>query len=291
MTTSSTRRSAFEERIDNFTLTETDLGVNSEALNLAIQQIPKFSGKPSELNKFIFSVETCRRGLNAATCLELQKITLNKLEGAAFQYIRRSHNVTWEELKNLLSKKFGERRSVAELQLELTKLRQNAGESVRNFAHRIESILGLMYDQEIMFDDTRGPAMESAHSDLALAVFIDGLRPELRISVRAARHSDLQEAISMAIQEERNLTRNVHDISGSSGYSRNKAAPFCKRCRVKGHHISQCRRRTMFNVDHQTGESQTNRQSDIHRSDVPPRPPTPRSSSANRMSNGNNQKN
>lgn len=180
---------------------------------------------------------------------------------------------------------------MAELQLELSKLRQNAGESVRNFAHRIESILGLMYDQESMYDDTRWATMESAHSELALAVFIDGLRPELRISVRAARHSDLQEAISMAIQEERNLARNGHGLSGSSGYTKNKATPFCKRCRVKGHHISQCRRRTMFNVDHQAGESQTSRQSHIHRSDVAPRPPTPRSSSANRMSSGNNPKN
>ncbi|XP_026481547.1 uncharacterized protein LOC113388373 [Ctenocephalides felis] len=174
MATSSPRRTpTFAERIDNFTLL----------------------------------IMILRQGLNAATRLDLHRLTLNKLEGAAFQYIRRSGDVGWEELKSLLLNRFGEKRSMAELQLELTNLKQHPGENVRTFSGKIERLLGLMYDQGIMLDSAKATVLETAHNELALTVFINGLIPEIRLPVRAARHNDLQEAISMAIQEERNLER------------------------------------------------------------------------------------
>lgn len=60
----------------------------------------------------------------------------------------------------------------------------------------------------------------------------------------------------MAIQEERNLNENSQDkeqklrfiLPGMYDLSKKKGEPFCKSYRIPGYHISNCKRRTIFNT-------------------------------------------
>lgn len=296
----SPRRSTFATQIDEFRLEEEDTRIDPVAINSAINLIPKFDGKPSELNKFIYTVDTLRKGSNSATASQLLKIALTKLEGSAFNYIRNTENLLWDEVKDLLISKFGERRSIPELQLELANIRQLPGESVRKYSEKIEKILGLMCDQSKTDDKASLRSLQSAHNQLALTVFINGLRPELRILIKAARHADLEDAVLMAIQEEQNLGRSGHHYGGNTkslttnSTAKETGAPFCKRCKIPGHQYSNCRRRTIFKVDHRPRQTMENVGEPPRRSESVPRPPSPqprRSEDHRRSGQNKSQKN
>uniref|UniRef100_A0A6M2DT41 Putative product n=1 Tax=Xenopsylla cheopis TaxID=163159 RepID=A0A6M2DT41_XENCH len=241
---------------DNFSFAsrgQSEDAVNTTALNLAIKLIPKFDGNPSELNKFLYTVDKIRFGVNLATDAEITKIACTKLEGPAFNYIRLSSELFWDDIRSLLLHKFGERRSLPELQLELVGLRQKQGQSVRSFANEIERLLGLMYDQALLGNNNTVELLQPVHCQLALKVFIDGLHPELRLLMKAARHTDFQDAVQMAVQEESTLRSRSHrTIQDQQPYhqQRRPIMPFCSHCRRHGHVSANCRRRGIFRVNH-----------------------------------------
>lgn len=62
-----------------------------------------------------------------------------------------------------------------------------------------------------MNDDSSAELTEPSHNKQALTVFLDGHRSELITLARAAKHSDIREAILMAMHEKQNLIRTKLD--------------------------------------------------------------------------------
>ncbi|CAI6357931.1 unnamed protein product [Macrosiphum euphorbiae] len=63
---------------------------------------------------------------------------ITQLKGNAFEAVRYKVITTWDELKNLFKTVFGSAHSVSYLQVQLSQMRQNSKESIKEFSIRIE---------------------------------------------------------------------------------------------------------------------------------------------------------
>lgn len=226
----------------------------------------------------------------------LLKFIIARLEGKA--QIACSNKIfdNFESLKMFLTQNFGERKHYNHLLLDLQACKQQANETVAQFALRIESCLtdlqSEIHNSESLKKDLSGRIAMT--EDLALFTFSLGLRPRLSDNVRCRSPRSLNDAINIAIEEEKiqNLlykpfTKATCKICRKPGHSESECSfkqrrivqsadqprkyysdnrpstsqqhsesqPFCRYCKNKGHDISQCRKRK-FNNDKYKGPSQ-----------------------------------
>lgn len=75
--------------------------------------------------------------------------------GLSYQILWNHSHPLWNDSKILIVQKFGDIRFVLELQLELSRMKQRPGESVRRFSEKIELLFDLIHDQTRIFDESR----------------------------------------------------------------------------------------------------------------------------------------
>jgi hypothetical protein len=166
-----------------------------------------------------------------------QSIFLNvvktKLCDQAYNLIKYKTINHWAQLKVLLKDHYKEKRTMAQIQMELLTCHQGKND-VRTFANKIEKILGELDDVCIStHGEESTETIQKLNKATALKAFVDGLNDSIKLIIKACRFDDLPSAIEAACDEERNVMINNRGRENSNSN--------CKKCGRSNHNTSQCR--------------------------------------------------
>lgn len=260
--------------------------VKTSLENFPIQILTKFintyKGERETLTAFLTN---CQNAIDLAAESQkglLLKLIISKLEGKA--QIACSNRIfdKFDDLKSFLKLNFGETKHYNHLLLDLQSCKQQANESVAQYALRIETCLTDLQSEIHNSDCLKKelPGRIAMTEDLALFTFSLGLKPSLSTIVRCRNPKTLNFAVSAAIEEEkiqnlsiRSIKPNICKYCNKSGHSeaecfrktkhplpsnkettsiRNNSPPItCRYCKNVGHDISQCRKRRYNNMRYQ----------------------------------------
>lgn len=254
--------------------------MSSIDLNILIKFVPRFDGTREKLNAFL---NNCSNAIKLASATQqdvLFKYILSQLEGRAEAACTIKEFENWVQLEQFLKAQFGERKHYAHLLSDLQDCRQN-NETVNQFALRLESCLAqLLTEINISIPTKKKGELAgrlAAMQDLAMHTFVIGLKPKLSMVVRCQNPETLNEAINLAVSEEKLLQSafnrghaancpltqsrpswqkkkedhfkpQVHTMSTSTASSQRASSSknyesqniSCKYCRSVGHSIDQC---------------------------------------------------
>lgn len=256
-------------------------------INVLCNFISPYKGERETLTAFITNCQNALDLASPSQTVLLTKYILSRLEGKAQIACSNKIFEDFDQLKCFLKQNFGERKHYNHLLLDLQSCRQSANETVAQFALRVESCLtdlqSEIYNSESLKRDI--PGRIAMTEDLALFTFTLGLHPRLSNNVRCRSPKSLNDAINVALEEEKiqNLLYKTSmkpkcRVCGKPGHSDSECrerqkrtgpphAPsdpqpstsfnnsrsssnnqlFCKYCKNKGHDITQCRKRKYNN--------------------------------------------
>lgn len=176
-------------------------------LNVLIKFINKFDGSREKLTPFI---NNCKNALSLSSPPQtdiLFKYILSQLEGRAESACSIKDFDNWLQLEEFLKSQFGERKHYAALLTDLQSCRQEIGDSVSQFALKVESCLSKLLTEINVSIPTKKKGelagRVAAMEDLAIHTFTVGLAPRLSTVVRCRDPETLNEAINIAISEEK----------------------------------------------------------------------------------------
>lgn len=239
--------------------------------------IKPFDGTREKLNSFL---SNCSNAIELASEPQqeiLFKFILSQLEGKAEIACSIKEFSSWDQLRDFLKTQFGERKHYAHLLTDLQECRQGISEPVSQFALRLETCLSKLLT-EVTLSNKRKSELSgrvAAMEDLALHTFLLGLKPEISNLVRGKNPLNLNEAINLAIAEEKIL--NLFNKRNPSMSQRQSPKPFqiskppnfngnprpqpqiqrpynqsnqglyCRYCKTQGHTIDTCKKREYNN--------------------------------------------
>lgn len=245
-----------------------------ESLNIILKFIKTYNGDRETLNAFLNNCQNAVELAGPSQQSIVLKYILSQLEGRAELACSIKVFDKWSSLREFLKSQFGERKHYLHLLTDLQDCRQGSNESVTQFSLRVESCLAHLLTEVSMScaRTTELPGRVAAMEDLALHTFILGLNPKISVVVRCQDARNLNEAINMAISEEKilqysskhfsnyqsNTPRNnnqPHRISHPGPSNTNKFHQHqkryqpivCRYCKAPGHSIEQCKKREYNN--------------------------------------------
>lgn len=202
--------------------------------------ISPYKGDRETLSAFLTN---CQNALGLASKSQEQlllKFIIAKLEGKAQLACSKRVIDTFDELKAILQQNFGQRKHYNHLLLDLQSCRQTPNETVAQFALRIETSLtdlqAEVYNSESLKKEL--PGRIAMTEDLALYTFCIGLNPRLSNIVRCREPKTLNDAIIVAVEEEKIQNLLYKTSPRSAEIPKQK---FCRRCNKPGHLESECR--------------------------------------------------
>lgn len=174
-------------------------------IELLEKQIRPYDGSRESLAQFISSCESANKLCSPQNVSNLFELIKLKLTGRAFNLTRHRTFVDWPELKAFMEEVFSDKRSQGQWELELHSCRQSFNEDVLSYASRVENILQKLIDSVTL--GQQDPAVRTANETLlksqGRSVFILGLNSQIAIQVKSQNPKTLEEAISLAVSEER----------------------------------------------------------------------------------------
>lgn len=251
----------------------------TESLNIILKFIKPYNGNRETLNAFL---NNCQNAIDLASSNQqsvVLKYIISQLEGRAELACSIKEFTSWPTLKEFLKSQFGERKHYAHLLTDLQECKQNQNETVSQYALRVESCLSQLLTEVNMSCPRTAELIGrlSAMEDLALQSFILGLNPKISLVVRCQNPNSLNEAINIAISEEKlvhfinkrnpsgnNLNQlrsgkptnsqnhfNKFSHQGTPNFSKftnNKFSSIvCRYCKTPGHTIDRCKKREYNN--------------------------------------------
>ncbi|XP_066583416.1 uncharacterized protein [Prorops nasuta] len=213
--------------------------------------LPTFSGNPDGLDPFISTAYLIHDGIAPKDRSDLlQFIRFSSLKGRAFHELKHRAIDTIDDLVVELEAIFRPKRSVAVVQNDLYTSRQRKDEPVKAYANRIggllTELLQLSLDPGNSADSNA--AIEGLLRKQALIQFNHGLNSRIATIVKASKCLTLQEAISIAIEEDSTYpsyhepNHNKRGVQQGSHTGNNKKNDnlHCERCDRKGHLAKNC---------------------------------------------------
>lgn len=254
-------------------------------LTVLIKFIKPFTGQREALPGFLTNCDNAVDLANDEQQIIIFKYILSQLEGKAQVAASLRVFESWKELKAFLRSTFGEQKHHTHLLADLQNCRQNQNESVTQYSLRLEGCLTRL-QSDLHHSCTKKTELEGRVAeidDLALNAFIIGINPSIATVLRCRNPKSLNEAITLAIEEEKVLrltrpapvyhrpnprpnsnpnsfpkfgyNRPVNTSENKSYYSAPKQGDkTCYYCKKPGHVISECRKR-QYNNSHRTPET------------------------------------
>lgn len=242
-------------------------------ITILFKFIHPFDGSREKLNSFLTN---CNNAYSTATASQKPLIfqyILSQLQGRAESACSIKEFDNWDQLSGFLKNQFGERKHYAHLITDLQECRQGPNEPINQFALRVETSLSKLLT-EITLSNKKKTELNgrlAAMEELGLHTFLLGLSPHISNYVRNKGPSNLNDAINLAISEEKiiNLQHKYNAFSLSSNstsrpkqqqaprtnmsmrpisYTQpNQNIPFCRYCKTQGHTIDVCKKREFNN--------------------------------------------
>lgn len=260
-------------------------------LNTLFKFVKPYDGSRETVNSFIINCNNAYELASETQKPILFKYILSQLQGKAEIACSIKEFKEWNQLKEFLKTQFSERKHYAHLLTELQESRQGPHDNVSQFALRVETCLSQLLT-EVSLSNTKIkeiPGRAAAMEDLALHHFLMGLHPRISNIVRCRSPKTLNEAINLAISEERiqqslykrpqgdqkpnnnNNRFNNRQNSNSNSFKPNQNTPstsqratnvaasppiVCRYCKIPGHDISVCRKREYNNNRFKVSQNQ-----------------------------------
>lgn len=247
-----------------------NLTMSEISLNILFKFVKSYDGKRETLNSFIVNCDNAYDLASESQKPILFKFILSQLDGKAETACSIKEFTTWEQLKDFLKTQFSERKHYSHLLTDLQESKQDQSENVSQYALRVETYLSQLLT-EISLSNTKAkelPGRTAAMEDLALHHFLMGLYPRVSNIVRCRSPKNLNEAINLAVSEERiqqtlykrpqsehksskptnvksNLNTNSHTKPQSVPQSSSNSV--CRYCKNPGHDINTCKKREYNN--------------------------------------------
>jgi len=199
--------------------------------------IPQFDKKRENLTQFI---ENANLALNLATEEQqntLLTIIVCRISGPARKTLKHRTFLTWDDLKQFLMDTYSDKRAAASYQIQLVRSKQGPSETAVQFGRRIENILG---DLILTLPDSAEDELEVLvkHTrQQALDAFTNGLQPRLSIIIKSLKPKSLEEAIGLAVAEEKLLNQQKDGRPTAPTSTQRK----CFKCQKPGHLAANCR--------------------------------------------------
>lgn len=172
----------------------------------AIKLIPKFSGGSEGVySQFEKKCDFIMGHVNTDLKPVILEAILAELTDKASEAVRYREISSWEELRKHLRSIFGKTHLVQFLQKQLSQLRQFDKESVQDYANRVEKIYheltcALTVDKPANGTKIIAQTIQSQ----ALSIFISGIQYAIRIILKANKVTTFEEAVFLALEEEKN---------------------------------------------------------------------------------------
>lgn len=168
--------------------------------------IKPYDGCREQLNSFLVNCNNAYELASESQKDILFKYILCQLQGKAETACSIKEFANWHQLKEFLKTQFSERKHYAHLLTELQNCKQQATEPVSQYALRIETCLSQLLTEISISHGHKSREMigrTAAMEELALHHFQMGLSPSLSNFVRCKSAKSLNEAINIAISEEK----------------------------------------------------------------------------------------
>ncbi|KAL4127099.1 hypothetical protein QTP88_011297 [Uroleucon formosanum] len=161
-----------------------------------------------EKNRSILQTTSASRGNTPVANRDIMLRTiLTRIRGQAYEVIRYEEITSCEMLKTLLKNTYDKPINAAYLQIELFSAKQRYKESVIEYATRIRNLV-----QAVSEGSTQGKSTSDALAvktnirEQALLVFLEGINDKIKVMVKSKNPSTLEQAIQIAIIEDKNIT-------------------------------------------------------------------------------------
>ena len=201
--------------------------------------IPEFTGDGHELGRFLNLTDIqYSRGDTPEYRKDFLKAIMSRISGKAYeQTIEYSPPESWEELRKNLVLKFTVTRDVQLIQHDIFLLTQKAKEEVSFFGIRAERLLSELNRASMpQVDAAARDSLRNWNEATVTGKFVQGLHENIRTIVRTARATTLNEAIRLAIEEEKIIQLHIKSIVQNN-------PRYCQNCNNTTHNTVDCRRR------------------------------------------------
>lgn len=243
-------------------------------MNLALRFIPEYDGSKS--CSVIQFISCCDALYTPLTTDNDQKQFTNilhcKLRARAYTILEYNPTYKWPNIKIELQKQFLDNRTYEGILSDLLNCAQNKL-TVLEFANKVDRLkcdLNSACSQILGADDAI--PVRKLNERVALKGFEDGLKPGLKLLVKARAFKSLQEASAYAVAEDKQFTDTHYSHKSNHSYSAptNKVTVkqeskeslqntklYCKYCKKKGHSLQNCRKKPTSSGNSTAGQSST----------------------------------
>lgn len=207
-------------------------------LTVLFKFIRPFNGDRRELSGFLqngnsaFSLAT--QGQKAPLLL----FVVSQLSTSVVNEVELSEVQTWEELKSKLRLYYSHNKHLAQAHEELEMIKQHSNESITEFFKRVERAKNDCLQAEILTNNGKSkedlPGLKRSIQQTALRRFIIHCHPSISAMLRAREIDTLNEAFSLALQEEKILNYTK---------GRPSKALYCSFCDKSNHSFENCNKR------------------------------------------------
>ena len=209
------------------------------SLELAEKMLTKFNGDKTKYHEFIDNCDKAIKLIKPESKATLLFIIETKITDNARALIRNREFENWESLKSHLENIYSEKRTVGQWHLELNSCRQSNSDNVLSFSNKIENLyIKIINSLDSELKGNERDACVNLIKDQALNVFINGLNKDLNLLVKSQKPETLEEAVDIALTEERQLKSNS-EIQKFQNL--NISHKFCSYCKKSNHTNSTCR--------------------------------------------------
>ncbi|XP_045783749.1 uncharacterized protein LOC123879931 [Maniola jurtina] len=254
-------------------------------LSVLFKFVKPYDGCRETLNSFLIN---CDNAILLASDVQkpiLLKFILCQLKGKAEIACSIKDFTCWLQLKDFLKEQFCERKHYSHLLADLQESKQSPLENVSQFALKVETCLSQLLTEISLTNAEPGQlaGRTAAMEDLALHHFTMGLLPRISTIVRCRSPKTLNEAINIAVSEERiqqTLYRRSQPAENKGNKSRNsftslqkpsfaqrpansqtndtssKSPVICRYCKSEGHVLMNCKKREYNNSRYRNPQAQ-----------------------------------
>lgn len=217
-------------------------------LSLLFKFIKPFNGDRKELTTFIQNCNSAFKLAQPNQNLHLFLFVASQLSSSVVNEINLEEIRNWKDLKDKLKNYYSRVKDLTQLHEELETIKQNFNESVTDFFKRLETLKNECITAETNDCEEKNElfGLKKSIQRTALRRFILHCRPEISQMLRARDIKTLNEAFSMALQEEKIL---------SYTKSQNKSSPtqFCSFCKRNNHTTQNCRQNLELKINQISG--------------------------------------
>lgn len=175
-------------------------------LKLAASLVPDFEGQVEKLADFLDAAEFYYSTLDATNkSLLIKFICQVKIKGAAKLALPLSTVISFTDLKDKLTERFGSKKNAASLMRELTGCTQGNA-TVSEFAAKIEKLTDELSRVQLK-DGVNADAVKAINDITAAVNFKKGLSESLKAVVIASRATGFSESVAVACEAEATLEK------------------------------------------------------------------------------------